>query len=75
MDKVWKFLTGPFGSWVRVVLGFGLFALLTLLQNGGSLTDIDLEWWQHTLDGALGAVLPVIIAAVNPQDVRFGTGS
>ena len=72
MDKAWSFLKGPYGSWLRVVLAFALFAFLELLQNGGSLSDLNLPWWQHVVAVVVAATLPVIIAALNPLDPRFG---
>lgn len=65
-----KFLAGPVGSWLRVWLATALTAVLADLATDG----VALDWTAYAIAG-LVAVLPVIIAWLNPSDTRFGTGS
>lgn len=70
-----NFLTTPFGSFLRVVAGLVLAALMTFLLNGKTFADLqwaDLQLWVSV---AVGSALPVLIAYVNPQDSRFGRGT
>lgn len=69
-----KFLAGPVGSFLRVFGAAVLGGLLTFLLNGETLRGLgfdDLEVWVGI---GLTASLPILIAAVNPQDPRFGAG-
>jgi hypothetical protein len=65
-----RFLATPIGSWLRVWLATALTALLADL----AVEDVALDWKAYAIAGAV-AVLPVIIAWLNPADARFGTGS
>jgi hypothetical protein len=67
-----EFLAGPFGSALRVAVGFVLAAVLGIVQAGSVAELGALDWWQATLAGALGVALPILIAWMNPQDPRFG---
>lgn len=67
-----EFLSGPVGSALRVFLGVVLGSLVTWLTNGGTLSGLtwaDLESW---LGAAIASGVPILIAALNPQDPRFG---
>lgn len=74
MDKVWSFLKNPLGSWLRVFVAVVLGLWLA------DLADVKyLHWdpseWMAWLAAGLVAVLPVIIAWINPSDPRFGRRS
>ena len=71
MDKFWEFLKNPVGSWLRVFISVVLGLWLADLISSGSL-HFDLSEWQAWTAAGLIAVLPVIIAWVNPKDERFG---
>ena len=67
-----KFLSGPIGSALRVLLAAVLGSLTTYLANGGKLgglTFADVETW---LGIGITVALPILIAALNRQDPRFG---
>lgn len=68
---VGKFLAGPVGSWLRVAVTVILSMWLADLTSGESWT---FDWSAYAL-GAVVALLPVIIAFLNPVDTRFGRGS
>lgn len=74
MDRFQQFLVGPIGSAFRVALGFVLAAVLGVVQAGSVAELGQLDWWQATVAGALGIALPIVIAALNPADPRFGRG-
>ena len=61
-----KFLNTAAGSWLKVFAT----AVLTLIVANGSVQGLD--YW-HVLDAALISTLPVIINALNPSDLRYGT--
>jgi hypothetical protein len=64
--------TSPWGSAVKVFLGFLLgAALLTWTQEG----VISFDHWQTWVIGALGIAVPVVINLLNPADPRYGRGS
>lgn len=69
------FLAGPVGSAVRVFLGLLLGSLVAVLQAGDIASLGDLDWWQTAISAALAVALPLIIAAINPADTRWGKGS
>jgi hypothetical protein len=71
-----KFLAGPIGSALRVGLALVLGYYVAHLAAGGTVVPSASDW-QTWAGAALVVVVPVIIAAVNPQDPRFGktTGS
>jgi len=71
MDKVWSFLAGPVGSWLRVFVAVVLGLWLADLASVGTI-HFDAAEWGTWLAAGLVAVLPVIIAWVNPNDPRFG---
>ena len=61
------FLKGPVGSWLRVWLATALTALLTDLAS----SSVSLDWQAYGIAGVV-AVLPIVIAYLNPSDPRFG---
>jgi len=65
-----KFLAGPVGSWLRVAVTVILSMWLADLLEGNTWV---LDWSAYAL-GAVVAVLPVVIAWLNPADTRFGKG-
>jgi len=67
-----KFLAGPIGSWLRVFAGAVLSAFLLSLTSAASISFVD---WQTWVIAGLVSVLPVIVAWLNPADLRFGAGS
>ena len=70
-----KFLSTPLGSFLRVVLGAVLAAVVVILTDGKGegITDIaDLGWLNGVLGLAVAGGVPVLIAALNRQDPRFG---
>lgn len=74
MQKLWEFLKNPLGSWLRVFVSVVLGLWLADLTNVKYLHWDPSEWLAWLAAGAI-AVLPVIIAWVNPRDTRFGAGS
>lgn len=65
-----KFLAGPVGSWLRVFAATALGAYLIDLEDPNMTHD-----WKAYVTAGVVAVLPVIIAFLNPADPRFGRGS
>jgi ABC-type maltose transport system permease subunit len=65
-----EFFAGPVGSWIRVWLATALTVLLADLVDDGMAVD----WQAYAIAGVV-AVLPLVIAFLNPKDTRFGTGS
>jgi len=73
-EALGKFLATPLGSAIRIALGVVLgYFVLDLTSDG----TISVSWAEVQTWIAAGLVLavPIIIAAVNPQDPRFGKGS
>lgn len=68
MDAVGTFLASPVGSWLRVFLAAALGLYLVDLQD----PEMALSVTDYGIAG-LVSVLPVIIAALNAQDPRFGS--
>ena len=68
------FLAGPVGSAVRVALGVILGYLVLDLSEEGTIS-VSWDEVQTWLAAALVVAVPLIIAAVNPADTRFGKGS
>lgn len=66
-----KFLTTPLGSALRVFLGVVLGYFVLDLQEAGTI-DISVGDVTTWIAGALVVAVPLIIAAVNPKDDRFG---
>lgn len=64
-----KFFAGPVGSWLRVWLATALTVFLADLT-----TKAEIDPVAYAIAG-LVAILPPIIAFLNPTDTRFGTGS
>lgn len=64
------FLAGPVGSWLRVFLGTALTVWLADLTTKGWSAD----WQAYALAGVV-AILPPVIAFLNPADTRFGVKS
>ena len=66
-----KFLSGPIGSALRVFLGAVLGYLVLDLQTDGkvSVSLDDVNTW---IAAGLVVAVPLIIAALNRQDPRFG---
>ena len=71
MTKLGKFLASPVGSAVRIFVGLVLGAYVASLSAGGALVPSTGDW-QTWAGAAIVVALPVIIAAINPQDPRFG---
>lgn len=67
-----SFLAGPFGSALRVFLGAVVGAFYLYLQNGNSLSDLNLGALQGFVTAGLVVAVPIAIAALNPADGRFG---
>jgi ABC-type maltose transport system permease subunit len=61
------FLASPVGSWLRVAIATTLTLWLADLTQEGLTFD-----WEAYLVGVLVAVLPIVIAFLNPADTRFG---
>ena len=71
-----EFLKGPIGSALRVALGSLLGSVVTLLSAGGKVTDLaNVDFWNVALGLAVTVAVPLIIAALNPADTRFGKTS
>ena len=64
------FFAGPVGSWIRVWVATALTALLADLVSD----SVSLDWKAYAIAGVV-AILPPIIAYLNPADPRFGNGS
>lgn len=72
LDNVFgSFLAGPIGSALRVFVSLVLGAYVASLAAGGGLVP-SADDWQTWVGAAIVVALPVIIAAINPQDPRFG---
>jgi hypothetical protein len=69
-----RFLAGPIGSAARIALGLVLGSYVSSLQSGAGLVP-SLNSVYTWLGAAVAVALPIIIAALNPQDPRFGSGS
>lgn len=69
---VWEFLKDPVGSWLRVFVATILAAALADLTAGDA--DLLNHWQTYLIAGAV-AVLPVLVAWINPADPRFGRGA
>jgi predicted ABC-type sugar transport system permease subunit len=69
-----KFLTTPIGSALRVLVGVVLGYLVLDLQADGTISVSVSEVWTWVAAGLVIAV-PILIAAVNPSDTRFGRTS
>lgn len=61
-----SFLASPIGSWLRVFVATVLTVLLADLTAGDNI-----DWQAYVIAGAV-AVLPIVIAWLNPADPRFG---
>lgn len=70
-STIGKFLAGPIGSALRVLVGLVLGSYVASLSSGGALVP-GLSDWQTWLGAAIVVALPLVIAALNPQDPRFG---
>lgn len=70
-----KFLAGPLGSALRVAAGFALGELVAYLGNGGTFRGLSWAAVELWLGGAVAVGLPLVIAALNPADTRFGRGA
>ena len=71
MSRLQEFLTTPIGSAFRVFLGVTLGYLVLDLQADGTVSISLSEIWTWVA-AALVIVVPITIAALNPQDTRFG---
>lgn len=72
-NKLGAFLAGPIGSVLRVALAAVIGFYVAGVQSGHLVPSAsDLRTW---LGAAILLILPVVIAAVNPQDPRFGKTS
>jgi hypothetical protein len=70
-STVGKFLAGPVGSALRVAVALVLGYYVAALGSGGELVPSAsaVKTW---VGAAIVIALPVVIAALNPQDPRFG---
>jgi len=68
MEAIGKFLAGPIGSALRVFVGAVLAAVFLESQDG----TIDFGNWPTWVAAGIAVAVPLVIAAVNPQDPRFG---
>lgn len=71
MSVVWKFLATPWGAAVRVFAGVVLGYLVLDLSNDGKI-DVSLDDLNSWIAAGLVVAIPLVIAAVNPADTRFG---
>lgn len=71
MSVVWKFLATPLGAAVRVFAGVVLGYLVLDLSNDGKI-DVSLDDLNSWIAAGLVVAIPLVIAAVNPADTRFG---
>lgn len=62
-----EFFASPVGSWLRVFLATALTVYGADLADDG----IAVDWRGYVVAGVL-AILPVVIAYLNPADTRFG---
>lgn len=63
-----EFLKGTVGSWLRVWAATALTVYLADLASDG----VAVDWKGYAIAG-LVAILPIVIAYLNPADPRFGT--
>lgn len=61
------FFAGPVGSWLRVFLATALTVYGADLADDG----IAVDWRGYLVAGVL-AIVPIVIAYLNPADGRFG---
>lgn len=73
-DSIWSFLAGPLGSAVRVAVALVLGSYVASVGSGGGLVP-DAMTVQSWIGAALVVALPIVIAALNPNDPRYGRGS
>ena len=73
-ESLGKFLATPVGSMVRILVGVVLGYLVLDLSNDGTIS-VSWDEVQTWIAAGLVVAVPVLIAAVNPQDSRFGSGS
>lgn len=74
MNGFWEFLKGPVGSALRVFVGVVLGYLVLDLQTDGKIS-VSVEDVNAWIAAALVVAVPLVIAAINPADTRFGKGS
>lgn len=70
-----EFLASLPGSILRVFLGAALGAFYLYIQNGNSFTDVDIDALVGFVTAGLIVAVPLVIAALNPADSRFGRTS
>ena len=70
MKGLQSFLNTPAGSWVKVFLSAMATFVLDHYFSGNDLFAIS---WRSILAAGLGAVMPIIINALNPKDARYGS--
>jgi len=66
-----KFLTTPLGSALRIFVAAVLGYLVLDLTTDGKI-DVSVSDLNTWVAAAIVVALPVVIAAVNPADTRFG---
>ena len=69
MERIGRFLATPVGSMLRVFVSAVIVAAFADLAD---LKEFDFTDWKIYVGAGLTAVLPVIVAYLNPQDPRFG---
>lgn len=75
MNALGRFLTTPVGSALRVFAGLVLGSFVLYLSAGNDVAKIDVASVMTWVSAALVVAVPIVIAAINPQDPRFGAGS
>lgn len=68
-----KFLTTPLGSMLRIVVGIVLGYLVLDLTADGTIS-VGMDEVTSWVAAGLVVGIPVLIAAINPADARFGKG-
>jgi hypothetical protein len=67
-----KFLASPIGSALRVLVALVIGSFVAWLGAGHSVADVSLSDFWTWLGAALVVALPIVVAALNPSDPRFG---
>lgn len=77
MNKLWNWLNNTNkGRAVRsYVTSFITVVLGLFIADGADIFSVSMNDVRTWLAAGLSAVLPVIIAALNPKDTRYGIGS
>lgn len=72
MQSLGNFLANnPIGAMLRVFVGLVLGYFVLDLTTDGKI-DVSMNDLNTWVAGALVVAIPILIAAINPQDTRFG---